>query len=211
MTASLLKNERLQPQKNDSSKARLLHEEEFKPLIDNDQALDVWIRYQQVLDAEEQGFTTTDKERLQSAGIRVPHPQLVSDTEIHGVLWDVLDGLARMHVYLLSTDHLSDRELYEILWRKYLSQLVPCLAPENTSISLIDMAWADGPEDETTFLVYYADSLIRRHWTQDHPGSVLPKRRKRIYDRDSQLPQPNPGQGYLHVMARFPEPSEAWN
>jgi len=185
--------------------AKILTEDEFLPRLDDIQAWEVWTRYQRCLSAEEQGFTTTDRERLEAAGIRVPSPETVSEAELHTVLWDVLEGLARFHVYVLSTDHLSDRELYQELWKKYLHQPVPSLPPDKASLSLIDLAWSNGPDDADVFLAYYADLDIRNEWKKDHPGETIPRRRRRRYERDIQLPQPAPMEGYLHVMARFPE------
>ena len=207
MTATLVNSDPHTPlpARPSETEALVLTEEEFIPHLDNSQALDVWTRYQRVLAAENQGSTTTDKERLETLGVRVPHPSTVKETELHSVLWDVLEGLAHFHVYILSTDHLSDQELYRELWQKYLNQPVPSLPPDNASLSLIDLAWSNGPEDGTVFLTYYADQEIRKDWREDHPGEPLPPKRSRRYERDIQLPQPAPSEGYLHVTARFPE------
>src|SRR3990172_4339262 len=42
----------------------------------------------------------------------LPHPEALSDSQLHERLWDTIDKLFDRRIVLDFTDHLSDRELY---------------------------------------------------------------------------------------------------
>ena len=62
----------------------------------------------------ERAPSTTNRKQLTEIGVAVPQPAdipALSDGEVASSLRAVLDGLAQLHIYLLNTDHLDDREL----------------------------------------------------------------------------------------------------
>src|SRR5262249_45450916 len=61
-------------------------------------------------------------QKLLDAGIDLPAPEELSDKELHAKLWEVINALAKMQTFLLSTNHFSDRELYEHLWSDSLRE-----------------------------------------------------------------------------------------
>jgi hypothetical protein len=64
--------------------------------------------------------STTHFQQLTEAGLELPAPDDVSDEEVTPSLLALVGGLARIRVFITNTDHLSDRELYEVLWRDVL-------------------------------------------------------------------------------------------
>ena len=50
------------------------------------------------------------------SGISLPPPDELADSALNAELCEVINALALMGAYLEHTDHLSDRELYLLLW-----------------------------------------------------------------------------------------------
>src|SRR5438874_2108591 len=67
--------------------------------------------WQQVVDFESAGWTTYFKE-LEDAGIALPPPEEMDDETLKAKLWEMIEKLASMRVFIHATNHLSDRELY---------------------------------------------------------------------------------------------------
>lgn len=69
---------------------------------------------------------TTNAEQLASIGVAVPPPGAVpdSDDEAGRVLWTTIYGLAHLGIYLINTDHLTDRRLLEVLTSRILRDTV---------------------------------------------------------------------------------------
>ena len=49
--------------------------------------------------------------------MRPPRPAVLSDRDLHEILWDVVRRLYEQRIVLDFTDHLSDRELYCLIYR----------------------------------------------------------------------------------------------
>jgi len=84
--------------------------------VSGDAKEDFWGR---VVDYENAPFVT-DAQRLHDAGIDLPDPDAMDNSQLTAKLWQVIDALAGMRVSITSTDHLSDRQLYDRLWRHSL-------------------------------------------------------------------------------------------
>jgi hypothetical protein len=128
---------------------------------------------------------------LANSGIEVPAPDQLDDKRLSIKLQEVIYGMAYVGAYLLHTNHLSDRELYEFL-SDYLTEEV-VLFPENPDyayiIDLIGGAETGSHEDVQIYLKYYADEKARVKWGHDWPGDKIPKHEDPPFDRDRFLPQ----------------------
>jgi hypothetical protein len=126
---------------------------------------------------------------LANAGLEVQAPDQLDKDTLRIKLKELIERMASLGAYVLHTDHLSDRELYEYLFHDALREEV-VLFPENPSYAyMIDLTGSGGDEDNQTYLKYYADEDHRRQWAHDWPDDPLPDREKPPFDRDRFLPQ----------------------
>ena len=102
---------------------------------------------------------TTRFEQLERAGVALPDPEEMGDGELSVKLREVVGGLSRLQVYLTSTDHLSDRELYKRLWAFALREPAFPVIPD--SATFIDLVASGSERDAMDYLKYYADELAR--------------------------------------------------
>ena len=57
-------------------------------------------------------------------------PSELDDRQLPGRLWEWLYAAAARRFFFCSTDHLSDRELYTLLWEKWLDEPTADIPPE---------------------------------------------------------------------------------
>ena len=102
--------------------------------------------------------------------LQLPHPDTLSDRNLSKVMWDAVERLAEQHIYLQCADHLSDRQLYCVLFRDILPATEKKLdLPENNLIwKLVDL-----DSDTEIWLTYYADDDERYQWEFEH-GRIPP-------------------------------------
>ena len=126
---------------------------------------------------------------LANAGLEVQAPEQLDKDTLRIKLKEIIERMASLGAYLLHTNHLSDRELYEYLYNDALREEV-VLFPENPSYAyMIDLTGSGGDEDNQTYLRYYADEEHRRQWAHDWPDDPLPDHEDPSFDRDRFLPQ----------------------
>jgi hypothetical protein len=147
--------------------------------------------WEQVL-AFEEAPETTHAEQLRQAGVELPPAEGMSEEQLTAKLWEVIHALARQAVYLHSTDHLSDRELYKRLAEDVLHERTTVPPPELGMRCHIDLVGTGSDEHIYLQLKYYADEDERRRWVRDFPDYVLPDHEDPPHDRDRHLP-PAPG------------------
>ncbi|MEJ2079155.1 MAG: hypothetical protein P8020_04775 [Acidobacteriota bacterium] len=128
-------------------------------------------------------------DRLIEEGIEMPPPEDLTDKQITAKLWEVVRALEKLQVYITSTDHLSDRELYTQLWGDLLREEAMISAIPGFSWN-IDVIGSGSEEDIEIWLRYYADEETRQSWAKDWPDSPLPKHEDLPYDRDRLLASP---------------------
>jgi hypothetical protein len=141
--------------------------------------------------AYEQAPWTTHFQELVDAGVELPAPESMDDLQLAAKLSEVVDGLARMRVFLSQTDHLSDRELYTLLWKDTLREPVKDMPRDESSAWHIDLLSGGGEEDTRLYMKYYADEETRRGWLADFPDDEMPPHEEPPYDRDRFLPRAN--------------------
>jgi hypothetical protein len=127
-------------------------------------------------------------QHLKGAGVQVPRPDELDEPALTSKLWEVIEALGRLRVYLGSTDHLSDRELYRYLYEGMLQQ--PAHVSDDASTAwYFDVIGSGSEEDVALYLRYYADPEERRRWASDFPDTPIPEPEKRPFDRDRHLPR----------------------
>ena len=126
---------------------------------------------------------------LENSGLEVPPPDRLDDSSVSIKLTEIVSRMATLGAYLLHTDHLSDRGLYEYLYHDGLREEA-VLFPENPSYAyMIDLTGSGSEEDNQIYLKYYADEQYRRQWAGDWPDDSIPDHENPPFDRDRFLPQ----------------------
>lgn len=126
---------------------------------------------------------------LENAGVQIPLPTDLDDVALSTKLIEITEKLGALGAYLLHTNHLSDRALYEYLYHDGLRE-ESVLFPENPSYAyMIDLTGSGSEEDNQTYLKYYADEEYRKQWALDWPDDPMPAHEDPPYDRDRTLPQ----------------------
>jgi hypothetical protein len=126
---------------------------------------------------------------LENAAVQIPAPTDLHDATLSTKLLEIIHKLASLGAYLLHTNHLSDRALYEYLYHDGLREEA-VLFPENPSYAyIIDLTGSGSDEDNQIYLKYYADEEHRKQWALDWPDDPMPDHENPPYDRDRTLPQ----------------------
>lgn len=113
--------------------------------------------------------------------LRLPTPDSLSDDKTSLVLVDVIQKLFEKKIILDFTDHLSDRELYTIIYRDILPSREKNLKHRNSFIH-----WDCSGGDSEIWLRFYASDDEREHWS-DFYDQALPPKELPCFHRD--LPQ----------------------
>ena len=104
--------------------------------------------------------------------LTLPHPSLLDDAQLHDLLWDVIQRLYDKRILLLHTDHLSDRQLYQVIYRDILPACEKKLDSEKQCVR-----WdcVDPVTDADTWLAYYASDDDRAHWADSNEDEPPPR------------------------------------
>lgn len=125
---------------------------------------------------------TTNLAQLAEIGVEVPLPEELDDAAIAAKLQEVVQGLARLQVYLLHTDHLDDRSLYSRLRQRVLLEEVREVPADPGVREFIDLlAPGDGEDYELLFDAY---ACRPDEEPQGERSSLF------VADRDRHLPSP---------------------
>ena len=109
--------------------------------------------------------------------LEIPAPDSLDDEALKTVLRETVDRLYSKRVVLKFTDHLSDRELYKIIYR----DILPC-CEKKVEIPGKNLEWRC-VEDGETWLRFYANAIERRRFQEEHDID-LPPSEKPKYQRD---------------------------
>ena len=102
--------------------------------------------------------------------MRLPNPDQLTDNELHQILWRTIESLHEQQILLDFTEHLSDRELYCLIYRDILPSLEKKIDRTNT---YLHWQCIDINLDPEIWLRHYATEDERNTWQQD-TGGVLP-------------------------------------
>ncbi|HEX3726251.1 MAG TPA: hypothetical protein VHV08_08410 [Pirellulales bacterium] len=112
--------------------------------------------------------------------LRLPHPDRLKQDELQQLLWQSIRQLFARRIVLDFTDHLSDRELYCLIYRDILPSSEKKI---DSSEHYLHWDCADVGGDATTWLRYYATEAERASWAEDFleplpPAEEPPYRRQ---------------------------------
>ena len=128
-------------------------------------------------------------DQLKPTGPEIPSPDQLDDATLICDLLSLIQRLSTLRVYLIQTNHLSDRELYEYLYH-YALREEAVLYPDNPSYAyIIDPIGNGTDEHNQIYLKHYADEQYRNDWAHDWPDDPIPAHEDPPFDRDSSLPQ----------------------
>jgi len=111
--------------------------------------------------------------------LRPPRPGALNDRDLHDILWDVIEKLHQRRIILDFTEHLSDRELYCLIYRDILPSREKKIDSKTTYLHW-DCAGASG--DPEVWLRYYATPEERQAWAETY-RQPLPLRERPPYPR----------------------------
>ena len=104
--------------------------------------------------------------------VELPRPKKLADRELTAKLWQVVYALLRQSVVLCNTDHLSDRQLYTMLWNETLRK--EFLSSRHYPL-FIDMTKTGADEGMPVYLKYYATKEQRQMYSELYPGFNMPE------------------------------------
>lgn len=101
--------------------------------------------------------------------LRLPAPDTLDELQLHQLLWETIHKLFERRIVLDFTDHLTDRELYCLIYR----DILPCKEKKIDSLSnYLHWDCADMGGDPTIWLRYYASEAEREMWAEDFAGPL---------------------------------------
>lgn len=103
--------------------------------------------------------------------LKLPHPDSLDDAKLHEILWDTIQALYDQRIILELTEHLSDRQLYLILYRDILPSY-----EKKVELPTNYLHWhcLDMDLDEEQWLMYYASPGERRQWLEESDRPLPP-------------------------------------
>ncbi len=115
-----------------------------------------------------------------SPELNPPNPDSLDNTQLHDYLWDTAYRLFEKRIVLDFTDHLSDRDLYCLVYRDILPSQEKKIEQANNYLHWDCANTGDDPE---TWLRHYASDEERANWAEETGGVLpphedLPQRRK---------------------------------
>lgn len=100
----------------------------------------------------------------------LPHPDTLDQPTLHRLLWETIHNLYDRRIVLDFTDHLSDRELYCVIYRDILPASEKKIdLPKN----FLHWHCLDDNEEPERWLRFYASDAERRMW-EEETGQVAP-------------------------------------
>ena len=104
--------------------------------------------------------------------LRLPRPGMLVDDDLHAILYDVIDKLYSKRIVLDFTDHLTDRELYTLIYRDILPAREKKLESPNNWLHWDCTGVSYDPE---IWLMYYASDEERDEWAETYRLPLPPR------------------------------------
>src|ERR1041384_4436766 len=117
-------------------------------------------------------------------------PREINEQQLPGRLWEFLYAAAGRRIFFSHTNHLSDRELYQLLYEEWLEEPIADIPLEALTITNVIVAEIDfaGMSHEEIYLRYYASEEEREEWRSMPLGFTFPPHEDPPCDRDRHLP-----------------------
>ncbi|MSR45051.1 MAG: hypothetical protein EXS15_06840 [Phycisphaerales bacterium] len=132
---------------------------------------------------------TTNMAQLAECGVLPPSAESLNDSELHATLWQVIEALSELGIYLLHSNHLTDRALYERLVQQILVEPVRDLPPDAGVHEFIDLVGGGGSLEQEIYQRYYATPAERAQFEMEHGFAVDCE--SPVVLRDVDLPKPD--------------------
>lgn len=143
---------------------------------------------EQVRDIERDGWQRPIDELAAHHAAPLPPDELTDET-LPSRLWELPHNLACRGFFVLHTDHLSDRALYEVLWEKGLREEAILPGRSRTGGYFYDTIGSYGPADLEILHRHYETEEERAKHLANYPDDKLPAREKPPFSRDWRLPK----------------------
>jgi len=116
--------------------------------------------------------------------LTLPPPDSLDDRQLREVLWNTIHKLYGKRIVLELTDHLSDRELYGVIYRDILPS-----SEKQVSMPKNYLHWhcLDADRQPELWLQYYASEEEREGWADMYGHGTLPPAQQPPYPR--QMPR----------------------
>lgn len=131
---------------------------------------------------------STYAEMLSERNVPLPPPELLNEQELHAALWEVIRGLRDINVYLVHTNHLSDRQLYEFLWGDVMRQPTKHVPDTDLWHCELDLLGGCSQADLRLLRTYYPQDWGLGEWDETALGPP-PQQQPAPFDRDHLLPR----------------------
>jgi hypothetical protein len=144
---------------------------------------------QYLFDPAEDCDWRSPREILARYGYTPLAPDEINDRQLPGRLWELLYAAAARRFFFISTDHLSDRDFYTLLWEQWLDEPtadIPSEAETNTTLIVSELN-ACGMTHDEIWLRFYAEEADRIPLA---PDEIIPPHEDPPYTRDRFLPTP---------------------
>jgi hypothetical protein len=132
---------------------------------------------------------TSPAQQLAEHNIPLLPPAEITDEMLSPILWELLHNLCLRGIYLLHTDHLNDRALYDELWERGLRDPAHLPGRNPRGGWFHDFLGSWGDDDMQLWLRYYASDEERATHAKDWPKDTIPPREKPPSNRDWRMPK----------------------
>lgn len=99
-------------------------------------------------------------------------PDTLDDDALHAILWETIHRLFEQRIVLDFTDHLTDRDLYCLIYRDILPSYEKKIDRAN---NFLHWDCANICDDADVWLRYYASEEDRQNWVAETGGDVPPR------------------------------------
>lgn len=143
-------------------------------------------------DAPRRPVFRTTRARFAEKGYVPEPPEELTDTQLPGRLWELIYAAAACGLYFKRTDHLSDRQLYTLLWGQWLDELYPEFenCRQEHEVTLLSDYDAGGMTSAEIQSLYYPNTPEELGEAEECSNNKRNRSGVPGYDRDQFLPIP---------------------